>query len=254
MFEIGNSLREARLRQGLDLPRIEEATPRSAGSTCERSKRSSSRCCPETRTSRASCARTRTIWASRASSTWTSTTRASPPRRSSRSPSRPRRGGAAGRSSRTSSSSRSPAIVAVTVLVVVGLREARLRIRRTSRRSSGDDPGRRRPSRRQPARRPRRRRGAEARPPRAARPHGGAGRLLGPGADRRRQRQAPLGGHRRAGPDAAVRQVPAALARPRRAREPRREAERPPPWRLADERSSIIVVTAQDVRTLSTAG
>ena len=54
MFEIGTSLREARLRRQIDFAEAEQAR-RSAASTCARSRRSASSCFPRTRTSRASC-------------------------------------------------------------------------------------------------------------------------------------------------------------------------------------------------------
>ena len=75
VFEIGNSLREARVRQGSTTHRS-SSRRRSARSTSARSRTSSSRSCPRARTSRASSAPTRSSSGSTASSTSTSTTRA----------------------------------------------------------------------------------------------------------------------------------------------------------------------------------
>ena len=76
MFEIGNSLREARVRQQLELARS-SSPPRSAAATCGRSRRRASTRSRPRPTSRASCAPTRTTSGSTGSSTSTSSTRAS---------------------------------------------------------------------------------------------------------------------------------------------------------------------------------
>ena len=77
VFEIGNSLREARFRQQLELRPRSSRRRRSAPSTCARSRRRASTRFPRRPTSRASCAPTPTTSASTGSSTSTSTTRAS---------------------------------------------------------------------------------------------------------------------------------------------------------------------------------
>ena len=79
MFEIGNSLREARTRKGLDFPELEtgDEDPRQVPARARGRERS--RCCPPRPTSRASCAPTPTTSASTGSCTWTSTTSATAP-------------------------------------------------------------------------------------------------------------------------------------------------------------------------------
>ena len=60
MFEIGTSLREARLRQGLDFDELERAHEGPGEVPARARGRAVRPCCPATRTSRASCASTRT--------------------------------------------------------------------------------------------------------------------------------------------------------------------------------------------------
>ena len=130
VFEIGNSLREARMRKGLDFPELEtgDEDPREVPARARgRGVRDAARRRP---TSRASCARTRTTSASTASCTWTSTTSATAPatRCSSGGSGAPRRRAgrtrqrAGGGSSRSWSGSRSSGSRVVTALVIAAWR------------------------------------------------------------------------------------------------------------------------------------